>query len=194
MSLASLKLKKFEKTFPAKTVIFKEGNEGTELYIMVKGSVSVLKGIKKVAEIKDKGTYFGEMSPLLGAPRSATIVTNEPSTFMIIPAKVLQAMINDMGWKLANLLAQRVADTTQKLVAAQDEKNDQDMRARNDYQKLCKVIDCVAAQSKLPQVKSLAQYARKMSYLATGGYTPTLDEMHMDDFLKKAVSMFRDKV
>lgn len=194
MGLSLLQLKKFEKTFDSKTVIFKEGGEGTTLYILVKGSVSVLIGIKKVAEISEPGTYFGEMSPLLSVPRTATIVTNEVSTFMVIPAQALGALINDMGIKLAKVLAQRVSDTTQKLVAMTDEKKDLDMRCREEYQKLVKVIGCAAQQSKLPQIKSLHEYSKKASFMSTGGYKPQLDEMHMDDFLKKAVRQFKHKV
>lgn len=190
---ADLKLKQFQKTFESKTVIFKEGGEGTDLYILVKGSVSVLKGIKKVAEIKDPGSYFGEMSPLLNTPRTATIVTNEISTFMIIPAKNLNVLINDAGIKLAKILAGRVGDTTQRLVKAQDERNEADLRARGDYQKLVKAIACVFAQSKLPQVKSLLDYSRQMSNLATGGYMPQREEMNMDEYLLKTTAQYWNK-
>jgi CRP-like cAMP-binding protein len=194
LGLSLLQLKKFEKTFDSKTVIFKEGGEGTTLYIMVKGSVSVLKGIKKVAELSEPGTYFGEMAPLLGEPRTATIVTNEISTFMVIPSQALGSLINEMGMKLATVLAGRVQKTTNQLVQAQDEKRDLDNKCRTEYQKLVKVIGCASLQSKLPQMKSLHDYAKKCSFLATGGYPPQLDELHMDDFLKKAVQANKHKV
>ena len=193
MALTGVQLKKLEKTFDSKTVIFKEGGEGTSLYIMVKGSVSVLIGVKKVAEIKEPGSYFGEMSPLLGKPRTATIVTNEVSTFMIIPANLLDKLVNDMGMKLAKVLAYRVDQTTQNYIKAQDAKNELDLRCRNDYQKLVKVISCIYQQSKLPQVKSLLDYSQRVSFLATGGYAPEIDEMHMDDYLKKTIKQFKFK-
>lgn len=194
MALSKLQLKKFEKTFDRKTVIFKEGGEGTTLYIMVKGSVAVLKGVKKVAEISEPGTYFGEMSPLLGKPRTATILTNEVSTFMVIPAQAMGTLINDMGMKLAKVLAQRIDETTEKFVSIQDEKNELDLKARGEYQKLIKVINCLSQQTKLPQIKSLLEYSKKMSYLATGGFDPQLDEMHMDATIKKAFNAFKHKV
>jgi signal-transduction protein with cAMP-binding, CBS, and nucleotidyltransferase domain len=194
LGLSLLQLKKFEKTFDNKTVIFKEGGEGTTLYIMVKGSVSVLKGIKKVAEISEPGTWFGEMAPLLGEPRTATILTNEVSTFMVIPSQALGTLVNDMGMKLATVLASRIQNTTNQLVAAQDEKKDLDNKCRTEYQKLVKIIGCASLQSKLPQMKSLHEYAKKSSFLATGGYPPQLDELHMDDFLKKAVQSNKHKV
>lgn len=193
MGLSKLQLKKFEKTFDKKTVIFKEGGEGTTLYILVKGSVAVLKGVKKVVDIAEPGTYFGEMSPLLGKPRTATIITNEVSTFMVIPSQAMGTLINDMGMKLAKVLAERIDNTTQQLVAAQDEKNDADLKARTEYQKLVKVINCMSMQTKLPQMKELYEYSKKMSYLATGGNTPMLDEMHMSPNIKKAVNAFKHK-
>jgi len=194
LGLSKLQLKKFEKTFDKKTVIFKEGGEGTALYIMVKGSVSVLIGVKKVAEISEPGSYFGEMSPLLGKPRTATILTNEVSTFMVIPSQAMPVLINDMGLRLSKILAERVDKTTQDLVAAQDEKNELDLKTRGEYQKLVKVINCLAQQTKLPQIKELFEYSKKMSYLATGGYEPQLDEMHMGGTIKKAVTTFKHKV
>jgi CRP-like cAMP-binding protein len=194
LGLSLLQLKKFEKTFDTKTVIFKEGGEGTTLYILVKGSISVLKGVKKVAEINEMGTFFGEMSPLMGAPRTATIVTNEVSTFMVIPSQAIGALINDMGMKLAKALAERLASTTDQMVAAKDEKRDFDLRCRGEYQKLMKVIGCASEKSRLPQIKSLYDYSRKASFLATGGPSPQLDEMHMDDFIKKAVREYKHKV
>ena len=162
--------------------------------MLVKGSVSVLKGIKKVADISEAGTFFGEMSPLLGVPRTATIVTNEVSTFMVIPSQSLNTLINDMGLKLSKVLAQRVANTTSQLVESRDEKSALELRCRGDYQKLVKVIGCAMEQSKLPQMKSLYDYAKKASFLATGGYAPQVDDMHMDDFLKKALNQFKHKV
>lgn len=193
MGLSLAQLRKFEKTFDKKTVIFKEGGEGTTLYILVKGSISVLKGIKKVAEINEPGTFFGEMSPLLGKARTATIITNEISTFMVIPAQAMGTLINDMGMKLSKVLAERLDTTTMDLIGARDEKNDLDLRCRSEYQKLVKVISCVYQQSKLPAVKCLLDYSKKMSFMASGGKMPHLDEMHMDAFLKKAVSQFKHK-
>jgi len=193
LGLSLTQLKQFEKTFDKKTVIFKEGGEGTTLYILVKGSLSVLKGIKCVAQITESGTFFGEMSPLLGKTRTATIITNEISTFMVIPAQAMGSLINDMGIKLAKVLAQRLDATTMDLIAARDEKNELDLRCRGEYQKLVKVISCIYEQSKLPAVKSLLDYSKKMSFMATGGRLPLLDEMHMDPFLKKAVSQFKHK-
>jgi CRP-like cAMP-binding protein len=186
MGLSTLQLKNFEKTFDRKTIIFKEGGEGKTLYILMKGSVSVLKGVKKVAEISESGTFFGEMSPLLGTTRTATIITNEVSTFTVIPSQALNTLINDMGIKLSKVLAERLADTTNKMVSAKDENRNLEMRCRSDYQKLVKIIACASEKSKLPQIKSLYEYSKKASFLAKGGADVQIDEMYMDDFIKKS--------
>lgn len=194
MGFSLLQLKKFEKTFDNKTVIFKEGGEGDTLYILTKGSVSVLKGIKKVAEIDQPGTFIGDMSPLLGVPRTATIVTNEVTALIVIPSSVLGTLVNDMGLKLSQVIAERLQKTTTDWVTAQNEKKDLDTNCRAEYQKLMKIIGCVYEQFKIPQIKSLYDYSRKASFLATGGYAPQIDEMHMDDNIKKAFRNFKHKV
>ena len=70
--------------------IFREGEPGDALYLIVEGEVSVSKGRsvngnpgKEIARI-GSGEYFGEMALLEDAPRSATIQTVSPSRFLVL--------------------------------------------------------------------------------------------------------------
>jgi CRP-like cAMP-binding protein len=47
--------------------IFLEGDASQDLYILVSGQLNVFKGNKKIAQITEKGSLFGEMSFLLDA-------------------------------------------------------------------------------------------------------------------------------
>ncbi len=58
--------------FPPGEVILSEGEEFPEMYFIRSGSVAVEKGGVRVAEIGE-GHFLGEMSFLLGRPRSATV-------------------------------------------------------------------------------------------------------------------------
>jgi len=64
-----------EKRFPADAYIFQEGDEGTEMYIILDGRVRISKfipgGGEEALAILDRGDFFGEMSLIDGAPRSA---------------------------------------------------------------------------------------------------------------------------
>ncbi len=75
---------KFEKGH----TIIRQDEEGDSFFFIAKGKVSVWKeefGHKRML-IKNlgPGEYFGEMSLLTGAPRSATVTTDEPSEFFVL--------------------------------------------------------------------------------------------------------------
>ncbi|HSB35407.1 MAG TPA: cyclic nucleotide-binding domain-containing protein, partial [Thermoanaerobaculia bacterium] len=61
---------------PAGTVVFSEGDVGTEMYVVQSGTVEVFKragrGEEKLLATLEKGDFFGEMSILEDVPRTAT--------------------------------------------------------------------------------------------------------------------------
>ncbi|MEO8508135.1 MAG: Crp/Fnr family transcriptional regulator [Betaproteobacteria bacterium] len=73
--------------FPKQTVLIHEGDVGDSLYIILAGRVKVYAsnaaGREVVINFHGAGEYVGEMS-LDGAPRSASVVTVEPSTCAIV--------------------------------------------------------------------------------------------------------------
>lgn len=76
-------------------VIFNEGDVGDYLYIIVNGTVDVLKGAdQKIAELT-KGKYFGEMALLNQRTRSATVKAQTP-------VDLLALRKNDFGLLIAN--------------------------------------------------------------------------------------------
>jgi CRP-like cAMP-binding protein len=64
------------RSFSKGASIVKEGEAGTEVFILYKGSAGVQKGGKQIAQL-GPGDFFGEMSFLKGAPRRATITALE---------------------------------------------------------------------------------------------------------------------
>jgi CRP/FNR family cyclic AMP-dependent transcriptional regulator len=75
------------KAFRKGEVVIVEGNFTSSLYVILSGRVKVSVGDEGgkelVLEIKGTGAYFGEMA-LDDGPRSASVVTLEPSQFAII--------------------------------------------------------------------------------------------------------------
>ena len=73
--------------YPKNKIIFLENEEGNELYIILKGSVKVVRisesGEEIILAVLQKGDFFGEMSLLDGKPRSATVISNEDSTLIL---------------------------------------------------------------------------------------------------------------
>ncbi len=84
-SLLSICIKK---ELPALTVIFEEGNQSEDMYILTEGSLKVLFGGKRVGEIYPVSTV-GEMGVFTGEPRSARVIT-------VTKCTLLRIMKNDL--------------------------------------------------------------------------------------------------
>jgi CRP/FNR family cyclic AMP-dependent transcriptional regulator len=75
------------KAYPRNAIIVSEGDETDSLYVIVEGRVKVYvsdeEGREVVLGTQGPGDYFGEMV-LDGGPRSASVVTLEPSRFAVV--------------------------------------------------------------------------------------------------------------
>jgi CRP/FNR family transcriptional regulator, cyclic AMP receptor protein len=66
-----------EVDFAAERVIARQGEIGTGFFVIVEGSVRVVRDGKSVARL-GPGDFFGELSVIDGAPRNAQVVAEEP--------------------------------------------------------------------------------------------------------------------
>ncbi|MFQ3621737.1 MAG: diguanylate cyclase, partial [Spirochaetales bacterium] len=75
---------------PQGTILFQEGDEGKELYIVLSGTISISVKLPDQSELTlaqiQGGNFFGEMSIIEQAPRSATCRTLEDSVFYTLDA------------------------------------------------------------------------------------------------------------
>jgi len=69
--------------FKSGQVIIREGEYSTDAYLIESGEVSILKGEKKVAILKENES-FGEIGCLEHKPRTATVVALTPLTLRIL--------------------------------------------------------------------------------------------------------------
>jgi len=104
-------------------IVCREGDGDPALFIIAKGSVSVLKHDR---EEKEKllarlgpGQTLGEMALLDGQPRSATAVAAEDLVLLVFTRAALERLIEEkprlgvkLLWKLARLLSQRLRQTS----------------------------------------------------------------------------------
>lgn len=109
------------RTFPRHTVLINEGDVGDALYVVLSGRVKVYSsneaGREFVIDFHGPGEYVGEMT-LDGAPRSASVVTVEPTTCAVVGRAQFRDFIlahPDFAMHLIERLIHRVRVTTGNL-------------------------------------------------------------------------------
>jgi len=90
---------------PKGGVFFSEGETGGEMFHVIRGSVSVRKGDQELAII-GPGEFFGEMSFLLGAARSATAVAVEPCECLVIHEENIDTLMREFPSILRGMLTE----------------------------------------------------------------------------------------
>ena len=84
------------KSYPKNTVIVSEGDRSEGLYVILSGKVRVFlaneNGKEVTLGVEGPGNHFGEMT-LDGGPRSASVMTLEPSRFLVVPKTAVEAFI-----------------------------------------------------------------------------------------------------
>ncbi|MCU0768502.1 MAG: Crp/Fnr family transcriptional regulator [Burkholderiaceae bacterium] len=84
------------RTFPKNAVIINEGDRGDSLYIILSGRVKVYvsddDGREMILDIYGPGDYVGEMA-LDGRPRSASVMTLEPTSCSVVTRDELRTAI-----------------------------------------------------------------------------------------------------
>jgi small-conductance mechanosensitive channel/CRP-like cAMP-binding protein len=108
----------------AGVALLRQGDAGDSLFILREGLLEVRKATEQHPEtVLDHirpGQFFGEMSLLLGDPRSATIVAAGDAVVMEITKEAMTKLMHDrpeLASYLAELLAQRQAQAAAKLAA-----------------------------------------------------------------------------
>ena len=109
------------RTFPRNTVLINEGDVGDALYVLLSGRVKVyssnVAGREFIIDFHGPGEYVGEMS-LDGAPRSASVMTVEPTTCAVVNRAQFRDFIlahPDFAMHLIERLIHRVRVTTSNL-------------------------------------------------------------------------------
>lgn len=107
----------YEAHFERGKPVFSEGSPGDAMYIVFSGSVDVRKGTHHLTTI-GPGGHFGELAFMDGHPRSATVVSTQPTTLLtikrddfrtltrtdpVIASKLLWCFVLNMAGRLRDL-------------------------------------------------------------------------------------------
>lgn len=117
--LPRLGRRRFLVEVPLGGLLFREGEPGEAMYHLLKGRVAIRKGGRELARI-EAGGFFGEMSFLLGAPRSAEAVALEPCECLLIHGQNLDALMREYPETIREMLvelARRLRDTSAQVLS-----------------------------------------------------------------------------
>jgi|SRR5579864_8979942 len=102
----------------AGTAIVEEGTIGHDMYVVLDGGVSVRRHGRRVA-LLGAGQYFGELSVLRRAPRTATVVADMDTTLLVISRRGLAAVIAQapgLATKMLATMAGRLQDADARVL------------------------------------------------------------------------------
>jgi CRP-like cAMP-binding protein len=83
-----------EEEAPKGTVLFRQGEPAIEFFVIVEGSVGVVKDGAPIAKLL-AGEFFGETALLFTETRTATIVATEDSRFWVLDRDSFQTFLRD---------------------------------------------------------------------------------------------------
>jgi type IV pilus assembly protein PilB len=107
-----------EQVYEDGDLIIKEGNTDDNFYKLIQGRLVVTVNGVQVGEITQPGEYFGEMSAVMGTPRTASVWSKGKSVVKVFPGDKLKETIEkypDIALKLISSLTTRLQDASYRL-------------------------------------------------------------------------------
>ena len=112
--------------YPLGTVLFRAGDVGDRLYLILEGRVRISREVPGMGEealtILGPGNYFGEMAIIDAAPRSADAHVHEACSLLEIRKDEMEHLLlvdRDLAyevlWNVVRTLSARLRDTTDKV-------------------------------------------------------------------------------
>lgn len=171
------------RVFPKNAIIINEGDSADSLYVTLTGKVKVFlsddSGKEIIVNILEANEYFGELALIDDAKRSASVMTIERSSFLVISKEDFKRLLGnhpDIAVQLINDLTKRVRSLTD---------NVKSLALQDVYGRVAKMLFSIAKQEegqmvvkeKLTQQDianrvgaSREMVARILKDLASGGY------------------------
>jgi CRP/FNR family transcriptional regulator, cyclic AMP receptor protein len=111
---------------PAGALVFREGEAGDEMYVIVAGKVRISKRVPGVGEealgVLEAGSHFGEMAMVDDSPRSADAIAHTACALAVIRRDELEQLMfvdkdlaYDLLWTFVRTMAARLRETNEKI-------------------------------------------------------------------------------
>jgi CRP/FNR family cyclic AMP-dependent transcriptional regulator len=161
--------------FVAGHVLFRDGDEGRQMFVVQSGRIRISKSIRAVdttLAMLGPGEFFGEMSILNNQPRSATATVEDNAKLLVIDAKTFETMLRgnvEIAVRMIKKLASRLQETDEQV---------ENLLLKDPASRVVHHIMCVAARWGKPSPEgitlelNLKDMASKMNLsidLVTGG-------------------------
>jgi len=86
---------------PSGATILRHGDTGDAAYFVLAGravaGIATEDGSYRSLSTLNRGDFFGEIAALTGAPRTANVVADEPTTLLQVPARTLRGLMSHPG-------------------------------------------------------------------------------------------------
>lgn len=115
------------RTYAQNQVIFREGDAGDGLFIVIRGAVRISKQSatgEEALAVLEANAFFGEMALIDFSPRAADAIANEATDLFFIPLRDLRALIEShhqialkVLYALCEVLAQRLRETNERYMS-----------------------------------------------------------------------------
>lgn len=109
-------------TFGAGDLVFKEGDPGNNMYVLLSGQVELTKraegGLQLLKCVDTPNDFFGEMALIDSQPRSATATATADTRLLLVTDSTFEQLLRtngDFAIKLIRVLAARIRDTNLSL-------------------------------------------------------------------------------
>ncbi|HEB89344.1 MAG TPA: Crp/Fnr family transcriptional regulator [Deltaproteobacteria bacterium] len=113
----------FQRSFGDGDVVFEEGDEGTDLYVIQSGGIQIFRGDaagQRVVAKLGPGDFFGEMSVVLGEVRTARAVAVGRTELLVLDGETLETMCierPEIAIRMIQRLAIRLIGAERRLAA-----------------------------------------------------------------------------
>ena len=115
-----------EESYPTGDMIFKEGDQGDKMYLILDGAVRISRQVPGMGEealaVLKTGTYFGEMALIDDFPRSADARAHEACRLFVIRKEDMEDLLfvdrdlaYDLLWTFVRTLSARLRSTNDKM-------------------------------------------------------------------------------
>ena len=113
------------RSYQAGDYIVRQGNAGVGLFLITEGKVKVVKSTKDEGDIEvathGPGEFFGEMSVLDGAVRTANVIAVDPTECLVLVSWDFNSLMKsypEIALEILPVIVKRFRETNEKLVGA----------------------------------------------------------------------------